>query len=286
MTGEDTTGLGATIRSWRDRVSPAAVGLPARIGRRTPGLRREELADLAGLSVDYVVRLEQGRAATPSVQVVGALARALQLTREERDHLFRLAGVQPPADGRITDHLPPGMQRLLTRLGETPVAVFAADWQMVWWNRAWAALLGDPAALPLRDRSLVRSRFPVGDERVRLSLWPVAVEDRGGSDRAVVADLRRATGRYPDDPRLAALVTTTLAGNPRFAQLWKEARVAGHGEDRKTIRHPEVGDITVDCDVLTDTDTDLKAVVYTAEPGSEDETKLRLALVTGAPASR
>lgn len=281
MTG--TTGLGATIRAWRDRVSPAAVGLPARLGRRTPGLRREELADLAGLSVDYVVRLEQGRAATPSAQVVAALARALQLTRDERDHLYRLAGLQAPADGRISDHVPPGLQRLLTRLGETPIAVFAADWQMVWWNRAWAALLGDPSALPAADRNLVRARFPVDDAPGRLSLWPVTAENREASDRAVVADLRRASGRYPDDGRLAALVATTLAGSPRFAGLWQGAEVAGHVEDRKTIHHPQIGDIVVDCDVLTDTDTDLKAVIYTAAPGSVDEDKLRLALVTGVP---
>src|SRR3954469_10508722 len=98
------TSLAATLRVWRDRLGPGEVGLPARRSRRAAGLRREELADLAGVSVDYVVRLEQGRATTPSAQVVAALARALQLTRAERDHLYGLAGLQPPGDRRISDH--------------------------------------------------------------------------------------------------------------------------------------------------------------------------------------
>jgi len=205
----DQTGLGATIRSWRDRLTPADVGLPPGRARRAAGLRREELAELAGVSVDYVVRLEQGRASTPSAQVVSALARALRLSRPERDHLYRLAGLQPPPDGMINDHIPPGMQRVLTRLGETPVAVFAADWRLIWWNR----------------------------------------------------------GR--------------LDGSARFAELWHGGAVGGHAEDRKTIKHPEIGDITVDCDVLSDSDTDLKIVIYTAAPGTEDATKLDLSRVAG-----
>src|SRR5438477_495469 len=114
MTSDDTT-LGPTLRVWRDRLTPAAVGLPRGRTRRAKGLRREELAELAGISVDYVVRLEQGRHTTPSVQVVASLARALQLTEAERDHLHRLAGLVPPTDGEISDHIPPGLSRVLNR---------------------------------------------------------------------------------------------------------------------------------------------------------------------------
>jgi transcriptional regulator with XRE-family HTH domain len=277
----DETSLGATIHAWRDRLTPAEAGLPAGRGRRTVGLRREELSELAGISVDYIVRLEQGRAATPSAQIVSALARALRLTRDERDHLYGLAGLQPPRDGMITDHIPPGMQRVLTRLGETPVGVFAADWRLIWWNRSWAALLGDPSSLAPEDRSLVRSRFPIADHRARLASWPVVSEQREATDRAIVADLRRASSRYPDDPRLTGLIRRLVDGHPRFSQLWHEGVVGGHAEDRKTIRHPGIGDITVDCDVLNDSDTDLKIVIYTAAPGSEDQTKLDLARVAG-----
>jgi transcriptional regulator with XRE-family HTH domain len=273
--------LGATIHAWRDRLTPAAAGLPAGRARRTAGLRREDLAELAGVSVDYVVRLEQGRATTPSAQVVSALARALQLSRPERDHLYRLAGLQPPQDGAVSDHIPPGMQRVLTRLGETPVAVFAADWQLIWWNRSWAALLGDPSSVAAEDRNLVKARFPVGAGHSQFTGWPVVSENDEATDRAIVADLRRASARYLGDARLAGLIRRTVDGNPRFAQLWRDGAVGGHAEDRKTIQHPDIGEITVDCDVLSDSDTDLKIVIYTAVPGSQDETKLDLARVAG-----
>src|SRR6187551_3332722 len=157
-----TAGLGAMIRTWRDRLPPSAAALPVGRARRATGLRREELADLAGVSVDYVVRLEQGRATSPSAQVVASLARALQLTAAERDHLYRLARLVPPADGTISDHIPPGVRRVLTRLGDVAVAVFAADWQLIWWNRGWAALLGDPSSSPRELRNFARYRFPVG----------------------------------------------------------------------------------------------------------------------------
>ena len=279
----DQTSLGATIRAWRDRLTPADIGLPSGRGRRAAGLRREELAELAGVSVDYVVRLEQGRASTPSAQVVSALSRALRLTGHERDHLYRLAGLQPPSDSVITDHIPPGMQRVLTRLGETPVAVFSADWRLIWWNRGWAALLGDPSVIAPDSRSLVASRFPVaGAPSAPLAARRIVSENRDESDRAIIADLRRAAARYPRDKRLAALLRRSVDGNARFAALWREGAVGTHAEDRKTIRHPEIGDITVDCDVLNDSDTDLKVVIYTAPPGSEDATKLDLALVAGA----
>ena len=229
----------------------------------------------------YLVRLEQNRAETPSAQVVASLARALQLSPHERDHLYRLAGLQPPQDGTIVDHIPPGMQRALLRLGETPVAVFSADWRLIWWNLSWAALCGDPSAVPAGERSYVRARFPVAGDRGTIASRPVVSANIEASDRAIVADLRRAAGRYPTDRRLASLIRRTLDGNPRFAQLWHEGDVASHREDRKIIRHPDVGDITVDCDILNDSDTDLKILIYTTVAGSEDETKLELTRVIG-----
>ena len=132
----------------------------------------------------------------------------------------------------------------------------------------------------------MKSRFPVATDRGRLAAWPIVSENREATDRAIIADLRRASGRYPDDARLATLISRRLDGNPRFAQLWRDGAVGGHAEDRKTIRHPDIGDITVDCDVLNDSDTDLKIVIYTAVPGSEDETKLDLARVAGARPAR
>ncbi|MFE0351234.1 helix-turn-helix transcriptional regulator [Streptomyces griseoluteus] len=281
------TGLGTMIRTWRDRLPPSAAGLPVARGRRAMGLRREELAELAGVSVDYVVRLEQGRAMTPSASVVASLARALQLSTAERDHLYWLARLLPPTDGAISDHLPPGMQRVLARLGDVAVAVFAADWQLVWWNRGWAALLGDPSASPPRLRNFAHDRFPVDTGPARLALWPVTEADREATDAAVVSDLRRATGRFPQDHRLATLIRELNAGNERFAELWANGEVAAHRENHKTIEHPAVGPVTVDCDVLTEGDSEHKIVIMTAVPGSEDETKLQLVAITGpAAASR
>ncbi|MEV1025033.1 helix-turn-helix transcriptional regulator [Streptomyces sp. NPDC050264] len=281
MTARPGSGLGTMIRTWRDRLPPSAAGLPTARGRRTAGLRREELADLAGMSVDYIVRLEQGRATTPSASVVASLARALQLSTAERDHLYRLADLVPPTHGTVPGHLPPGVQRVLARLGDVAVAVFAADWQLIWWNRGWAALLGDPSASPPRLRNFARDRFPVDESPARLALWPVTETDRHATDAAIVSDLRRATGRFPHDTRLASLIRELTAGNTRFAELWATGEVAAHREDHKTIDHPSVGPVTVDCDTLTDGDCELKIVIMTAVPGSEDETKLRLTAIAG-----
>ena len=154
--------LGAALRRWRDRLSPHDVGLPRRSGRRAPGLRREELAHLAGLSVDYVVRLEQGRATSPSAQVVATLARALQLQPPECDHAYRLAGLLPPAPGTISTHVPAGVQRMLARLDEFPVGVFSADWTLLTWTPSWAALIGDPSARTPEQLNLVRAVFVDG----------------------------------------------------------------------------------------------------------------------------
>jgi transcriptional regulator with XRE-family HTH domain len=276
------TDLGSTIRAWRDRLAPSAAGLPARTGRRTTGLRREELAELAGVSVDYVVRLEQGRATTPSVQVVAALARALQLTVDERDHLFRLASLAPPSSGRVSEHLTPSVHRVLSRLGDAAVAVFAADWQLIWWNRSWAAVLGDPSGVPVPVRNFARCVFPLPEDGAAVAQWPVVVHDQAHTEAAVASDLRRATGRFPDDPRLSGLVSDLLAGNARFAELWAAGTVSAHREDRKVVHHPAVGPIAIDCDTLTDGEADLKIVVMTAAPDTEDESRFRLALVVGA----
>jgi transcriptional regulator with XRE-family HTH domain len=277
----DATELGATLRAWRDRLSPAAAGLPIGRSRRATGLRREELADLAGMSVDYVVRLEQGRSTTPSAQVVAALARALRLTTAERDHLYRLARHVPPGDGEISEHIPPGVHRVLGRLADTAVAVFAADWRMVWWNRGWAALLGDPSSTPPALRNFARDSFPVDGGSTRLWHWPVTTIGGDLTQAAIVSDLRWATGRFPANSRLKNVIRTLAEGNARFAELWAAGAVGAHHEGHKIIQHPAVGPVEVDCDVLSDGDAGLKIVVMTAAPDSEDETRMRLAFLAG-----
>jgi transcriptional regulator with XRE-family HTH domain len=270
----DIAKLGPMLRTWRGRVSPAAAGLPVGRGRRVAGLRREDLAELAGISVDYVVRLEQGRYTTPSAQVIAALARALQLTDAERDHLYRLAGL--------------GMRRMLNRLGDAAAAVFAADWQLIWWNRGWAALLGDPSPVPSALRNFARDTFLADEGRLHLSHWPVISLIQPEVEASVVSDLRRAAGRFPDSARLASLIRDLTTGSRRFAALWESGAVGAHRGDHKIVHHPATGPIALDCDVLSDGDAERKIVVLTTAPDTEDETKFQLALVAGMhdPANR
>ncbi|MFD0319122.1 helix-turn-helix transcriptional regulator [Streptomyces flavalbus] len=267
------TEFGQAVRRWRERVSPEAAGLPAGGQRRTPGLRREELSQLAGISVDYVTRLEQGRATSPSPQVVEALARALRLSAPERAHLFHLAGLQPPGPDSVPAHLTPGVQRVLDRLTHTPVAVFDAAWTLLVANPPYAALMGDPSRWQGHQRNAVWRNFLDPDDRVRHT-----ARSRLELRTALVANLRAVTARYPADRRLRRLVAELRGRSELFATLW-DTGVAGHHEAaRKIIDHPRVGAVALDCDILTVAGSDLHIMVYTAEPGTEDAD--RLALIT------
>ena len=263
------------LRSWRDRVRPEEVGLPAGAGRRTPGLRREELAALAGVSVDYVVRLEQGRATNPSPQLLGALATALRLSEAERDHLFRVAGAAPPSRQLVPRHVPPGVQRIVDRLGDVPIAVFTATHDIVLWNDLWAALNGDPSRWTGIEGNLVWRHFVHGHDGVA---WDDTHQEEFSSDLA--ADLRAASGRYPADRDLAALVARLRRESPEFARRWETGRIAEHRTSRKVVAS-RVGPVEIDCDVLTVPGSDLRIVVYTAVPGSPDAAALDLLRVTG-----
>lgn len=263
------------LRAWRDRLNPQEVGLAAGTGRRAPGLRREELAGLANISVEYLVRLEQGRAQHPSAQLLGALARALRLSDDERDHLYRVAGVAPPADQIVSEHISPGVQRILDRLTDVPVGVFSAAWDLLW-NPLWAAISGDPAGLSGIDRNVVWRHF-TGSGGV------IDFDDQHAEafSADLVADLREATGRYPEDARLVTLVARLRAESENFSRRWGAAHVARHRSSAKTATATPVGSIDIDCDVLTAPGSDLRIVVYTVAPESEDASKLDLLRVTG-----
>lgn len=272
-------GIGPYIKAWRQRLQPADAGLAFGKPRRTRGLRREELASLAGISVDYLVRLEQGRATNPSAQVLAALSRALRLTIEERDHLYVVAGQAPPKRSAMTSHVPPSVQRLVDRLADLPVAVYDPAWTIITWNAAWAGLMGDPSSATGWDRNLIWRTFTGTSSRVRKS-----DDEADDFETNAVADLRRAIGTYPDDPALHQLVEQLQQVSPRFVDLWAERVVNTVGPNTKTIEHPEVGPITLNCDVLTVAGSDLRLVVYTAEPSSPDADRLRLAQVIGLQA--
>ncbi|WP_433428340.1 helix-turn-helix transcriptional regulator [Nonomuraea sp. CA-141351] len=274
-----TTEFGQAVRLWRDRVSPEAAGLPAGGHRRATGLRREELALLAGISVDYITRLEQGRASNPSAQVVEALARALRLSQAERAHLFRLAGLAPPGPETVPAYITPSVQRMLDRLTGTPVAVYDASWTLLMANPPYTALMGDPSGWRGNQRNAVWRHFLGPGSRARHT-----PESLRAFEAALVADLRAAAGRYPADQRLRRLVAELRGGSDRFAELWDSGAVGHHEAARKTIDHPHVGPLTLDCDVLTVAGSDLRIMLYTAEPGTEDAERLALLTVLGTQA--
>ncbi len=261
------------LRHWREHVSPQSVGLPAGGRRRAPGLRREELAQLAGISADYVVRLEQGRATSPSAQVVEALSRALRLPQEEQAHLFRLAGLAPPGPGTVPRHITPSVHRLLDRLAGTAVAVFDAAWNQLLANPLYTALMGERHG---EDLNGVRRNFLGADGRVRFT-----PESRRALETALVADLRRTAGQYPADLDLRSLIADLRRRSARFAELWESGAVGRHEAARKTVDHPDVGALSLDCDVLSVAGSDLRIMVYTAEPGTEDADRLALLGVIG-----
>jgi transcriptional regulator with XRE-family HTH domain len=271
--------LGRTLHAWRDRVRPDEVGLPAGGQRRAPGLRREELAQLAGLSVDYIVRLEQGRSDSPSAQVLTALARALRLSDAERNHLFVLAGEVEPSPGRISAYIPPGVQRIVDQLEGAPLCVCDAAWTLITWNPLFAAVIGDPSQWHGRWRNIIYRHFAAPVERVVQT-----PEQRRAFQIAMVTDLRASLARYPHDAELTGLIDELRAGYADFAQLWDQPVVGFHQTERKLIRHPEVGDFSIDCDVLAVPGSDLRIIVYTAAPNTEAAEKLRLLSVIGLQA--
>ncbi|GAB0105029.1 helix-turn-helix transcriptional regulator [Nocardia sp. JMUB6875] len=271
-----TAEFGKAVRRRRDQISPDAAGLPATGARRAPGLRREELALLAGISADYVTRLEQGRASNPSPQVVEALARALRLSPEERVHLYRLAGLVVPEAGTVPTAIPPAVQRMLDRLIGIPVAVFDASWTLLQANSFCRALLGDPMDWEGNARNRVWRHFVSPGAFGRY-----APQDLEALETALVSDLRAAEVRYPADRRLRQLILDLRAQSPRFAALWESGTVTGYDITVKTVDHPTAGEITLDCAVLTVAGCDLRIMIDTAEPGSPDAERLALLAAKG-----
>jgi len=265
------------LRSWRRRVRPEDAGLPPGLNRRISGLRREELALLAGISVDYIVRLEQGRARNPSPQLLSALARALRLSDAEREHLFRVAGAALPPKGSVPRLVTPTAQRMVDRFRNAPVAVamHTAIYELVLWNPLWAVLFGDPSSQSRLERNVAWMYFA---RSIPVTHTP---EDDEAYARDLVGHLRWAVGRYPDDPDLPQLIDRLLEESPDFARRWEAGTVGELRSSRKTLHTELVGDIVVDCDNFTGGPGDQTIVMMTAAPGSEDEQKLDLLRVVG-----
>jgi transcriptional regulator with XRE-family HTH domain len=272
----DQDQLAAFLRTRRERLHPGDVGLPTGRRRRTPGLRREEVAVLAAISVDYYTRLEQSRGPRPSHQVLSGLARALRLTDDERAHLFRLAGQLPGAPAGPRRDVSPGMLQMLQRLDGIPAMVIDAKFEVLAWNDLAVALVADFPALRPGQRNLARHIF----------LKDHAGQGSGATRteryaRDVVAELRATSVRYPDDADVAQLVAELVDGSAEFAQLWAGHEVGIQHTSCTTIDHPKIGSITLCCEMLTIPDRDQRLILYTAEPGSSSYEALQLLKVIG-----
>jgi transcriptional regulator with XRE-family HTH domain len=272
----DRAALSDFLRRRREALQPEDVGLPAGARRRAPGLRREEVAVLAVMSTDYYTRLEQRRGPQPSEQMLASLARALRLTVDERDYLFQVAGHSAPASVSAATHVVPALLRVLDRLGDSPALILSNLGETLVQNRMADALFGDRSGYTGLARSEIYRWFTDPSERLR---YPD--DDRDRHSRAQVANLRAAYGTMGPRSRAGELVRALRKASAEFAELWERHEVAKRFEDHKTLIHPELGAIELDCQVLFTEDQSQALLVLTAPPRTEGYEKLQLLAVLG-----
>ncbi len=271
----DRAELADFLRTRRESLQPSDVGVSAGQRRRAPGLRREEVAGLAGMSTDYYARLEQQRAPQPSEQMLTAIARALRLTLDERDHLFRLAGHHAPEHRSRSEHIAPALLRVLDRLDDTPALIIGEFGITLAQNAMSLALNGDEMHFTGLARSGVYRWFTDAASRAH---YPE--RDQAHQSRVHAAALRAALSASGSDPLGQEIVRELLARSPEFAALWAEHLVARRFDDHKTLVHPELGEIEVDCQPLY-TENQAQALLVLTPRGSEAAEKLRLLQVVG-----
>lgn len=264
------TDLGAFLRAHRAALTPAAAGLVGTERRRVPGLRREELAQLAGVSVDYYVRLEQGRGAHPSAGVLDALARALQLDETAAAHMHTLVSAPIVRRRARPERLRPEVQRVLEALMPAPAFVLGRRMDVLGWNAMAARLIGDFDHMPPEARNLVRHAVLDPSARALYVEWEKVAQ-------GAVSALRMAAAHYPDDPQLASLVGELSVHSERFRHWWADDRLHGKSSGLRRLAHPIVGPLELAFETFAlAADPDLQMVVYTAEPGSQSATALEL----------
>lgn len=265
--------LGEFLKARRGQLDPGALGLSSGDlrPRRVPGLRREEVAELAAISTDYYTRIEQGRLA-PSEPVLDTLVRVLQLDREQRDYVRSLAeraDSRPPAP-RARQSVRPQLGRLLDQLTETPALIFGRHLDILAWNQLAAALIADFGAIPPKQRNYVRMIFMDPAMRELYTDWEAVA-------RTCVAILRMDAAANPTDPRLSALVGELSVADEQFRQWWAARHVAHQEFGTKQMRHSEVGDLTLEWDTFRYSgDPDQQLVLWSTEPGSASQDKLRI----------
>ncbi|MFC1417549.1 helix-turn-helix transcriptional regulator [Streptacidiphilus cavernicola] len=261
----DRTELADFLRRSRERLRPADVGLPEGPRRRTPGLRREEVAQVSGMSADYYMRLEQARSPQPSVQMLSALVRALRLTDDERDHLYLLAGRRPPAGGAAGGEIRPALRVLLDQVRDTPLQIVSDLGDLLAQNAAAEALFGCACTLEGEDRNLAWSWFTRPSAR---AAYPA--EDWEAYGRCYVADLRAAVARRGGaDPEATGLVERLRKHSGEFDRMWALHEVGVRRSATVRVVHPELGLMDVVAETLLTPAEDQRLQMFTALPGAD-----------------
>lgn len=254
--------LAAFLRSRRARLMPEERGLPRRARRRTPGLRREDVAELAGIGTTWYTRLEQGLDIRPSAGALEGIAEALELDEHERDHLFRLALQHgPSANLSPDDAIPPRVLRVVSEM-PSPVFVINYRWDLLAWNRLAQIVFLDFDALPPQDRHLLTIVLTHPEVRTRLVDWEEFAQ-------GMLALFRTVWGRYPGDEALTQRIHALERSSPEFRAWWPKYELRGHPESRKVVAHPTIGELTFEPSTfLVDGSADMRMVVYTPAPGT------------------
>ncbi|ASR37582.1 XRE family transcriptional regulator [Prauserella marina] len=273
----DRAGLAEFLRSRRESLQPEDAGLPRGQRRRTAGLRREEVATLCHISTDYYSRLERQRGPHPSEQMIASIAQGLHLSLDERDHLFRLAGHNPPARGAISEHISPGLLRIFDRLTDTPAEIVTELGEALRQTPPAVALTGDTTRYTGPARSIGYRWFT--DPDTRALYHP---DDHALHSRVFASGLRKLVTLRGPESRAAHLLDLLLAGSEEFRGVWNEHEIGVAYNGVKRYVHPEVGALELTCQTLLDPGQSHLLLVYTAVPGSESHEKLRLLSVIGA----
>jgi transcriptional regulator with XRE-family HTH domain len=267
----DANSLGSYLRDRRAKLDPAAFGLSLK-RRRTPGLRREEVAQRANVSATWYTWLEQGRGGAPSADVLDRIARAMMLTDVEREHLFLIGLGRPPeVRYRAPEGISPRLQRVLDRLKYSPAFVRTATWDLVAWNRAATVVLTDYSKLPDGQRNVLRMMFHDSRVRAAQSNWQSVA-------RYVVASFRADVARAGAARNVQSLVDELCATSAEFAAMWRDNDVQGHGDGMKVLHHPVAGPLTLEFSAFAvDARPDLNMVIYNpVTPADTDKIRVLL----------
>ena len=267
----DENSLGTYLRDRRARLDPTAFGFPLQ-RRRTPGLRREEVAQRANVSATWYTWLEQGRGGAPSADVLDRIARAMMLTDVEREHLFLLGLGRPPeARYHAPEGISPRLQRVLDTLKYSPAFIRTATWDVVAWNKAAATVLTDYSTLAEGQRNVLRMMFRDSRVRAAQSNWQSVA-------RYVVASFRADVARAGAARNVQSLVDELCATSPEFAAMWRDNDVQGHGDGVKVLHHPTAGPLSMEFSAFAvDGRPDLNMVIYNpATPADADKIRALL----------